>query len=210
MRYAQLQTLGTGGLTTQAPPALNVFEYDSDLPSSIQWNGGVQMALPWAMTLDVSYVGQHQYNILQNMDINRVDFGAAFLPQNQDPTLAASTTPGAAARRRRPDAGVPRLQLDHADARGWQWRTYHSLQLSLQRRFRNGLSFGFNDTIGLYDRQNTTPRLQHNADGTFSVRADQAQADELLGDNNPQAHIIKANFVWDLPDMHGASGAARR
>ena len=46
---------------------------------------------------------------------------------------------------------------------GWQERTYHSLQLSLQRRFRNGLSFGFNDTIGLYDRQNTTPRLQHAA-----------------------------------------------
>ena len=55
------------------------------------------MALPWAMALDVSYVGQHQYNILQNVDINRVDFGAAFLPQNQDPSLAASTTP---ARRR--------------------------------------------------------------------------------------------------------------
>ena len=55
------------------------------------------MALPWAMALDVSYVGQHQYNILQNMDINRVDFGTAFLPENQDRTLAASTTPGATA-----------------------------------------------------------------------------------------------------------------
>jgi hypothetical protein len=92
---------------------------------------------------------------------------------------------------------------------GWQKRTYHSLQLSLQRRFRNGLSFGFNDTIGLYDRQNTTPRLQHNADGSFSVRADQGEADKLLGDNNPQAHIIKANFVWDMPDMHGGTGATK-
>ena len=55
------------------------------------------MALPWAMALDVSYVGQHQYDILQNMDLNRVDFGAAFLPENQDRTLAASATPGAAA-----------------------------------------------------------------------------------------------------------------
>ena len=86
VRNGQLQTLGSDGL--YAPPALNVFEYDSDLPSSIQWNGGVQMALPWAMALDVSYVGQHQYVILQNMDINRVDFGAAFLPANQDPSLA--------------------------------------------------------------------------------------------------------------------------
>ena len=83
VRYGQLQTLGSG-LTTQTPPALNVFEYESELPASIQWNSGVQMALPWAMALDVSYVGQHQSDILQNMDINRVDFGTAFLPENQD------------------------------------------------------------------------------------------------------------------------------
>jgi hypothetical protein len=208
VRYAQLQSLGTSGLTTQSPPALNVFEYDSDLPSAVQWNAGSQMALPWAMTLDVAYVGQHQYGILQTLDINRVDIGSAFLPQNQDPSLAASTTPGGTAvvadlmRAYRGYSGITQTA-------GWQWRTYHSLQLSLQRRFRNGLSFGFNDTIGLYDRQNVTPRLQHAADGTISVRADQAEADKLLGDNNPQAHIIKGNFVWDLPDMHGGSGAGK-
>jgi hypothetical protein len=92
---------------------------------------------------------------------------------------------------------------------GWLNRTYHSLQLSLQRRFRNGLSFGFNDTIGLYDRQNTTPRLQHDTNGVVSIRADQADADRLLGDNNPQAHIMKANFVWDLPDMRGQSAVLK-
>jgi len=208
VRYAQLQSLGTSGLTTQSPPALNVFEYDSNLPSAVQWNAGSQVALPWAMTLDVAYVGQHQYSILQNLDINRVDIGSAFLPQNQDPSLAASTTPGGAAvvgdlmRAYRGYSGITQVA-------SWQWRTYHSLQLSLQRRFRNGLSFGFNDTIGLYDRQNTTPRLQHNADGSFSVRADQAEADSLLGDNNPQAHIIKGNFVWDMPDIHGATGGEK-
>src|SRR6478609_248082 len=52
VRYAQLQSLGTSGLTTQSPPALNVFEYDSNLPSAVQWNAGSQVALPWAMTLD--------------------------------------------------------------------------------------------------------------------------------------------------------------
>ena len=68
------------------------------------------------------------------------------------------------------------------------WSTYHSLQLSFQRRFSNGLSFGFNDTIGLYDTGSTGARLQHNADGTYSYRADQAQADELLGNSIPRAH----------------------
>jgi hypothetical protein len=204
VRYGQLQTLGSAGLTTQSPPALNVFEYDSDLPASIQWNGGVQMTLPWAMALDVSYVGQHQYDILQNADLNRVDFGSAFLPANQDPSLAASTTAGASA----VVSDLMRAFQGYSSitqTSGWLTRTYHSLQLSLQRRFRNGLSFGFNDTIGLYDRQTTTPRLQHAADGTVSVRADQAEADRLLGNNNPQRHIIKANFVWDLPDVRASA-----
>ena len=208
VRNGQLQTVGSGGLATLSPSALNVFEYDSNLPESIQWNGGVQMTLPWAMALDVSYVGQHQSVILQNMDINRVDFGAAFLPANQDPSLAASATPGASA----VVADLMRSFQGYSSitqTSGWQERTYHSLQLSLQRRFRNGLSFGFNDTIGLYDRQNTTPRLQHAPDGTVSIRADQADADKLLGDNNPQAHIIKANFVWDLPDLHGGSAVIK-
>ena len=39
--------------------------------------------------------------------------------------------------------------------------------MSFQRRLRNGLSFGFNDVIGFYDRQNLAPRLQHADDGTF-------------------------------------------
>ena len=206
VRYGQLQTLAS--VTTENPPALNVFEYDSNLPSSIQWNGGVQMALPWAMALDVSYVGQHQYDILQNVDINRPDFGEAFLPENRDPSLAVTSTPGGSAvvsDLMRPFRGYSSI----TQTSGWLNRTYHSLQLSLQRRFSNGLSFGFNDTIGLYDRQNTTPRLQHDASGGVSVRADQAEADRLLGDNNPQAHIMKANFVWDLPDMRGQSGVLK-
>ena len=142
------------------------------------------------------------------MDINRVDFGTAFLPQNQDPTLAASTTPGATAvvtdlmRAFRGYSSITQTS-------GWLDRTYHSLQLSLQRRFRNGLSFGFNDTIGLYDRQNTDAAPPARGGRDVSIRADQAEADELLGDNNPQAHIIKANFVWDLPDMRGGSRLAK-
>ena len=89
------------------------------------------------------------------------------------------------------------------------WRTYHSIQFSFNRRFQNGLSFGFNDTIGLSDRQNAGARLEHAADGSYAFRADQAEADELLGDNAPQTHLLRANFVWDLPDLRGDGGVMR-
>lgn len=208
VRYGQLQTFGNGGLATSTPPALNVNEYDGGLPSSVQWNGGVQMALPWAVALDVSYVGQHQYNVLQQVNLNAVDLGSAFLLQNQDPTLAASATPGAtavASDQMRALRGYNSI----TQTTGWLSRSYHSIQWSVQRRFKNGVSFGFNDIIGLADHQNVTPRLEHAADGSFTARADQADADKLLGNNRPQAHIMKANFIWDLPDLK-SSGAALR
>jgi hypothetical protein len=208
VRYGQLQTVGSAGLEIPPPPALTVFQYNAALPAAVQWNGGVQMSLPWSIVLDVSYVGQHQYHILQNVNLNAVDMGASFLPQNQDRTLAPSANPGATAVNSDQMRAIPGYS-SITQTSGWMWRTYHSIQLSFQRRFRDGLSFGFNDTMGLYDHQNVAPRLQHAADGSFTVRADQAEADQLLGDNNPRAHTMKANFVWDLPHLMGAGPASR-
>jgi hypothetical protein len=209
VRYGQLQSLGRGGLTTEGPPALGgLWVYEpGGLPTSMQWNAGVQMLLPWAVSLDVSYVGQHSFNEVQTVNLNAVDFGAAFLPANQDPTLPASSTPGATALTTdllRPMRGYSTI------TQMWQegWTDYHSLQVAFDRRFRNGFSFGFNDTISLAQDGSSAPRLQHNPDGSFSVRSDQAQADDLLGPVKPQTHIMKANFVWDLPDL--ATGSAVR
>lgn len=165
------------------------------------------MLLPWAMTLGVEYVGQHSFYTFQTVNVNAIDLGTAFLPENQDPTLAAGI-PGATAR----STDLLRAlrgygTINQIQQRGWN--TYHSIQLSINRRFRNGLSFGFNDTMGLSEQANTNPRLQHNPDGSFFVRADQALADELLGAPDPQAHIMKGNFVWDLPDISGRHAVLR-
>ena len=81
--------------------------------------------------------------------------------------------------------------------------------MSFNRRFRNGVSFGFNDAWLLSQKGSTGARLQHNADGTFSERADQAQADELLGNFIPVTHTLKGNFVWDLPDLHGSGATVK-
>ena len=111
-RFSQLQNLGSGGLTTQGPPGLNTIQYDPRLPSSTQWNAGVQLLLPWAMTVDVEYVGQHSFNTVRTVNLNAVDLGAAFLPQNQDTTLATSATPGATAYQTDLLRSVPRLRGD--------------------------------------------------------------------------------------------------
>jgi hypothetical protein len=218
VRYAQLQTLGQGGLATQTPPQLFIFTYDADVPSSVQWQAGTQIALPWSSALDLSYVGQHGFNLLRSQDgtptganaqdLNAVDFGAAYLPQNQDPSLPASSIPGA--RANTPDALRPFRGFSAINVQ-WprNWDEFHSIQASLNRRFRNGLQFGLNYTLGLsYEGNVITPlRLQHAADGSFSFRADQAEQDELLKDMGLRAHTIKGSFVWDMPDMDRSGGA---
>jgi hypothetical protein len=208
VRYAQLQDL-SAGLTTEGAPSLSVFEYDSKVPSSVQWNTGFQMALPWASAIDVEYVGQHSYNTLSQVNINALDFGAAFQASSADPTnatVSAATSYAAT----NPDLlrafrGYGSIQQQVS--RGW--RTFHSLQMSFNRRFTNGLAFGFNDTFVLYDRQSTDARLQHNPDGTYSERPDQAEADQMLGTSIANKHVLKGNFVWDLPDLKGGGAAMR-
>ena len=207
VRYAQLQTLATA-LTAQSAPGLKVAQPKSELPTSAQWNIGVQIPIWKAFTLDTSYYGQHNWNDILNGNLNSVDLGRAFLPEYQDKTLVATSVPGATA-----------LPVDQMRSiRGYGaitqlgsglWSRYHSIQISLQRRFTRSLSFGFSDAIGLVYNQNVAPRYEHAADGTISVRADQAKADELLGNLAVQRHTVRAFFVYTPPIIKGNTGAVR-
>ncbi len=220
VRYGQLQSLGGGGLTTNSPPGITVFQYNAKLPTSMQFSGGAQMMLPWATSLDVSYAGLHSWNDQQPWNINSIDLGTAFLSSTQDPTLTASLTPGATSyASTNPDLvrayrGYSSMASTSRFYEGW--RTYHSIQLSLNRRFRDGLQFGFNDTIQLYDVARVAPRFDHQADGSYVRRADEAEAQKLLGNQFPTnvgaaaaRHVMKGSAVWDLPDVRSSNTGLR-
>ena len=62
VRNAVLQQLSSG-IEVQGPPTVNsIWPYEGDIPASTQWNVGVQTTLPWASSLDVSYVGLRGFN----------------------------------------------------------------------------------------------------------------------------------------------------
>jgi len=209
VRYGLLQNISSAGLTTVAPPSLTVFKYDNALPSSYQWNVGAQMVLPFTSALDITYTGQHSFNAQQTVNLNSIDLGTAYLPQYQDPTQAPN---GVTTSLVNTNPNATRFYPGYATINQSQpvgWRTYHSIQFAINRRMKNGVAFGFNDTIGLYDKQQSPPRIQHNSDGTIATRADQAQADVLLGDNHPQTHIMRANFIWALPRITSTEGALK-
>ena len=214
---SQLQTLGKG-LSTQGTSSMVVFQYDAKVPSSVQWNGGVQMALPWSSSLDVSYVGNYGYNRLSGLqggntvNLNSIDLGAAYLPQNQDPTRAGSSTvPGSIAKDNnllRAFQGFGNINQHTTEF----YDKYHSIQTSFNRRFSGGLSFGFNHTLSLLLEGNTglTKRFDHDASGQPVLRADQAKYEELFKNLNLQRHVFRGNFVWDMPDLSTDATGVKR
>ena len=209
VRYGNLQDLSSTGLATVSPSALRTFEYEPDVPTAFQWNLGVQMMLPWAMALDTSYTGSHAWNKwTSGNNINSIDLGMGFNPAYQDPTSTVAGVGGSLVSTNPNQVRFYKGYGSITQITFNQWETFHSLQLSLQRRMRNGLAFGFVDTIQLANEASVGDRLQHDyVNRTVTVRADQAQAQALLGDQNPALHQMKANFIYQLPGLK-ADGAA--
>jgi hypothetical protein len=216
LRSGQFQNLGQG-LSFGPVPGMTTFQYDAKVPASAQWEFGVQKTLPWASVVDVSYVGNHGYNRLgafQNgslVNLNAIDIGAAYLPENQDKTLGPQTVPGAGAYTQtnllRAYRGLGSINQNTTEFHD----TYHSIQSNFRRHFRNGFSIDANYTLSLSFSGNTglTQRLQHNADGSFSLRSDQAEYEQLNEMLNLQRHLLKANAVWNLPKIP-TGGAAMK
>jgi len=205
-------------LTLGGVPGLSIFQYDAKVPSSVQWNGGVQMALPWSSSLDVSYVGNHGYNRMGSfqggttVNLNAVDFGTAYAAAYQDPTkVTKSAVPGADSltdNLLRPYRGLANINRQTTAF----YDTYHSIQTSFNRRFRNGVQFGVNYTLGLSFVGNTGLQLRqdHNyATGEVTVRADQAKYEELNKNLDNRRHVLRANWVWDMPDVKSENTGLR-
>ena len=202
--YGRLQDIDPNNALV-APPTLFAFEYEGTFPKVYAFNAGVQMQLPWALVLDVSYVGTRSRDQHTQKNINAPDYGVAYLPQNQDPTLPASTDSWrdrAARGLPAPYQGYGNIFLVDTSA----YANYNSLQTSLSRRFQKGMLFSFNYTLS-------------KAMGTSSV-------DLPAGNNNPNPNVIgfprnddnqdEANyypldydrrhnvvsqFVWELPKI---------
>jgi hypothetical protein len=82
----------------------------------------------------------------------------------------------------------------------------------LNRRYRDGFAFGINYTRGLSFKGNTglQQRLQHNADGSVSVRADQADYEKLNENLDLRPNVIKANALYDIPSVPGTKDGAAK
>ena len=195
-----LTALAGSPLLLESPSGLTVFEFESKIPTSSQWNAGVQMMMPWSSTLDLEYVGNYNFNQLLSVNINSVPLGAAYLTENRDPTKAFNAaTLGSAAYDTnflRPFQGYGGITR----RTNFGNNTFHSLQTSWNRRFRNGLQFTLNYTLSRDVGLNGGQYYRLDTNGNVVLLPENATA--LYGKRGAdRPHTVKGNFVWDLPDI---------
>ncbi|MFN0084436.1 MAG: carboxypeptidase regulatory-like domain-containing protein [Blastocatellia bacterium] len=202
--YGRMQDIGTGQVLL-APPALVAFDLEGKVPTSYAYNLGVQYKLPLDSVLDISYVGTKASHLIQRRNLNAPAYGAAYLASNQDPTLAASTQPGATALPvdfLRPYAGFGNISYIEPAASS----NYHSLQTSINRRFRAGLLLGVNYTWSkaLGTQTNDLPGIN----GFGAVRID---GNERRANYGPldfdRRHNFNVNWVYELPKFTNSTAA---
>ena len=193
--FGRMQDLNSGQVLL-APPALVAYDHEGKSPTSYAFNLGFQKKIPLDSVLDVSYVGTLGVHLLQRRNINAPNYGAAYLPQNQDPTLAASTTGSAAlpVDFLRPYQGFGNISyIEPASS-----SNYHSLQTSINRRFSKGLLLGVTYTWSkaLGTQANDLPGIN----GFGAPRIDNNQR---LANYAPQdfdrRHNFNVNWVYELP-----------
>ena len=167
----------------------------------------------------------HNYNDRADRGTStRSTSGTAFLPSPQDPTIAASAIPGATSfAATNPDLvrayrGYSSMAAPAGFTRAGGRSTRSSSRCN--RRFRDGLQFGFSDTIAVGHRQRRAairPRRGRavRPSGRSGPGAG-APRQPVPGNAAPHrsAHVMKASAVWDLPDIkqqqHRLEGARAR
>jgi hypothetical protein len=193
--FGQMQTINSGQVLL-APPALVAYDRAGKSPTSYSFNMGVQRKLPLDSVLDVSYVGSLGSHLLQRRNLNAPVYGAAFQAQNQDRSLAASTTGSAAlpVDFLRPYQGFGNISyIEPASS-----SNYHSLQMAWNRRFSKGLLLGVTHTWSkaLGTQAADLPGIN----GFGAVRTD---TNQRLANYGPQdfdrRHNFNINWVYEIP-----------
>jgi len=180
-----------------SPPSEYAADPTGVIPSSYNFTFGVQRSLPSMIALDVAYVGNLTRHLQDNRNLNYIPYGTTFQPQNQDPTLAASTIPGATALLQQFVAPYRGISDSIALYEGGATGNYNALQVSANRRV-GGLFLGVNYT---WSKNLTTATSD-----TSYVRADQFTHMAYYGrSGNDRRQAFVMNYVYTLPTLRGAN-----
>jgi hypothetical protein len=192
--YGNLSSIPPASAGTFFPANVNGFDINGEIPTTYNWNVTLQRELPGAIVADVAYVGSLANHIIFRRNLNAAPLGSAWLPQNHQ--FDGSTTKQT--NLYRPFQGYANTTLIGFGANS----NYHSLQMSANRRFFQGLTFGVAYT---WSKAMGTLNDDYGTNHPFNTRV--ADYGPLSFD---RTHNLVINYVYDLPRfVRGTSGFAK-
>ena len=187
-----------------APPNVIAQDPTGKVPTTYNYQFSIQNKLPYAMVLDTAFVGTQGRHLQDNRNINGIPYGTTFLPQNQDPTLVA-TSPNSLFGNNSLKQALLEPYQGYGSITLYESATtsnYNGLQVSLNRRSNNGLFVGATYT---WSKVMTTA-----SSDTSSVRIDQYTKE---ADYAPASFDVTQNFnlnyVYLIPGLRNANYAVK-
>ncbi len=196
LQWGRLQELTAAGGDPNPTLSMNPTAYGFVPPKVTQWNLGVQRKLFRNFMFDLAYVGSTSDDMLRQVQINAVPRGATFLPENQDPTRAASATPGATAL----PNDLLRPYPGYGNIRMWNYTgyaNYHSLQTGINRRYDNGFMFSFFYVWSKALAINSTD----GSAGVPNVSDEEVRRLDYSYTDYDRPHNFVTNFVYQTPEV---------
>ena len=200
-------TLPTLNPDLSNPAALNqltrtILDPDFRSPIAEQFSLEIQRELDTNTVFRVGYVGTKGTGLFQTIDGNPRTLCSAVPIRIDDPTTGAFTVLGCP--RVNPNAGVIQIRSNQGSS------IYHSMQLSLDRRFKNGFSAGAHYTWSAFidtasDPFNPSVRGEVAiAQNSFNTRVERARS------TYDRPHRFTVNAVYELPFYRSQAGALGR
>ena len=165
---------GAGGAAS-LPFAMTAQDVEFKLPTAYTVATGVQREIPAGFVVDITYVGRWGYYLQRERNINQLQAG----------TLQAN--PGVNIAALRPFLGYGAIRLSENAGHS----KYNSLQISVDRRYMNGLKVGFAYTLG---------KSMDNASDKRNVVWNTYDDSIYWGLSNfDRRHVLNVYYIYDLP-----------
>jgi hypothetical protein len=196
LQWGRHQELTAAGGDPPPTLSLNPSGFDFKPPRVQQWNLGVQRKLWRNLIYDLAYVGSESTDLLRQVQINSLPFGATFQPQNQDPTRPPSTVPGATAL----PNDLLRPYPGYGDIRMWDYTgygNYHALQTGVTRRYDNNWMFS---AFYVWSKSLTINNDDFTA-GVPNLTEEETKRIDYSYANYDRPHNFVVNFIYQMPTV---------
>ena len=172
------------------PASFTALSYsDYKLPTSMQWNFGIQQQLSQRSILTLEYVGNGTYHQRDNRDINAVSLSNA----NRLAVIAGTVDPNTL----RPYLGFSGITLGET-ATG---ASYNSLQVNYRMENQHGLTLQASYTW--------SHAMEYAGGGDFNTISDPFNRAFDRGPSGlDRRHILSLNYIYDLPIFRDSKGLA--